>query len=128
MKVSFVLVLFLLMAGGLQAQDGGRRGGASSDLSIKEIAANRTKNIDKVVGMTPDQEDSVKVIYADFLKDQKKVREEFDGSSEKMREEMETVRNALNEKVKEILNEEQYQLFEEHSEKRRQRGRNRRQD
>ncbi|PWD99576.1 hypothetical protein [Marinilabilia rubra] len=126
MKLSFVLVLFLLVAGSLQAQEGGRGNRASSDLPVEEVAANRTKNLDKVVGMTPDQEEKVKAIYVEFLNAQKKVRQDYKDDSDNMMEKMEEVRNNMNEKVKEVLDDEQYKLFKEASQKRRSRGSGRR--
>ena len=125
-KKLLVAMSLMLLMGGITQMNAQKNNRDMADLPIEELAKNRTRNLDKIIGMTPDQEDLVVKVYETFLNNQKELRKKYDAKDEEMETGLNKIRAQFNESLKEILNKEQFDMFLEHSKKRRQRGKNRR--
>lgn len=118
---SFAVVLFLLsgMAPLFAQPGGGRRGGFDPDEMIKREKQNVTNAI---TDLSDDQQLLLDGIYDEFLVSFKELRDEVRQSRDyqSMRPKMQALRTEKDELIKDVLNEEQFNIYMELVDKRRQ--------
>lgn len=125
LKISIGMLVLVLACASLQAQDRGRESRGLKNLSIEQIASNRTQGLDKVLKLSDEQKIVIQDSYLEFLDNQRKIREKYPDNEDKFAKKMEKERNKLDKQFQQILTEEQFKLFKGQSEQRRQRAKNR---
>ncbi|MEO1055096.1 MAG: hypothetical protein AAFX87_30960, partial [Bacteroidota bacterium] len=104
------------------------QGPGGGRFNLEQIAANeKAAVIEKITDLSEDQKLLLDHIYETYLTSVKTAREENQGDFQSMRTEMQAVRKDKDDSIQELLNEEQFKLYQELMEERRKERQQRRQ-